>query len=147
MHFDKAFADFSTKYGMGASFQADRELTILFDNRHAVTFQCDDEDKSVIFSAEICDVGDLARNGFEMLLEASLLGSQTSGAAFAVVKELGKVVLWKRYNNAFDDVGELEQSINRFLAAVITWKQRMTSGPAEGGGAEEIYDNASQMRV
>ncbi len=62
-----------------------------------------------------------------MLLDASLLGAQTGGAAFAVSRALGKVILWKRHDDAFDDVSALEQAINTFLAAVITWKERLAA--------------------
>ena len=68
------------------------------------------------------------------LMEASLLGSQTEGASFAVARNLGKLVLWKRHDDDFPDVAALERAINSFLSAVITWKAKLVSG-AQGVGA------------
>lgn len=127
MRFSNVFSEFTEKCGLGAPVQADGEKTLLFDGIHVVTFQCNKEDHSVILSSEICDAAQLAEDEWEMLLEASLLGAQTGGAAFAVSRKLGKVVLWKRHDDAFEDVVALEKAVNTFLAAVITWSGRLAS--------------------
>ncbi|MBR4607133.1 MAG: type III secretion system chaperone [Lachnospiraceae bacterium] len=110
-------------------------LSLLFDGQHDVTFQCNRSDRSVLMFTEICDVTDMRGSWAEMLLQASLLGAQTEGAAFAVSSRLGKVILWKRYDDAFEDESALEQAINTFLTAVITWKDRLAKQNADGASS------------
>ncbi|MCR5812987.1 MAG: type III secretion system chaperone [Desulfovibrio sp.] len=146
MLFSDVFDALARKYGFSeAHSAAGGDVTLLFDGLHAVTFQCDADDKSVLFLAEICDLTDVRGDRAEMLLEASLLGAQTGGAAFALSLQLGKVVLWKRHDDCFADENALEQAINTFLAAVITWKGRLASDAA--GEADKQDAHAWQMRV
>jgi hypothetical protein len=133
MQFSLVLDELARKCGLGGLEPG--ELSLLFDGRHTVTFLCDAEDRSVIMYAEICDVADLTPDKLGGLLEASLLGSQTEGAAFAVARELGKLVLWKRHDDDFPNVASLERAINSFLTAVITWKGRLVPGAADAAGA------------
>ncbi len=126
MHFSTVIDALARKCGLG-SVEQGKAISLLFDGQHDVTFQCDDSDRSVLMYAEICDVTDMRGSWAEMLLDASLLGAQTGGAALAVSRALGKVILWKRHDDAFEDVSALEQAINTFLAAVITWKERLAA--------------------
>ena len=131
MHFYEAFDKFRAKCGLDVPSLMDGDNTILFDDQHAVTFQCDKADKSVILSSEICDAVGLGDNDLQMLLEASLFGAQTGGASFALSRQLSKVILWKRQDDSFIDEQALAQVINGFLATVITWKQRLAGGNGE----------------
>ena len=143
MRFSLVLDELARKCGLG-SFEPGGELSLMFDGQHTVTFQSDADDGSVIFFAEICDVDTLNPNRLGDLMEASLLGSQTGGASFAVARKLGKLVLWKRHDDDFPDVAALERAINSFLSAVITWKAKLVGGvrgadaaaypPATGGG-------------
>ena len=126
MQFSLALDELAHKCGLG-SFEPGGELSLMFDGRHTVTFQCDADDRSVVLFAEICDVDALNPDSLGDLMEASLLGSQTGGASFAVARNLGKLVLWKRHDDDFPNVAALERAINSFLSAVITWKDKLTS--------------------
>ena len=143
MQFSLVLDEFARKCGLG-SFEPGGELSLMFDGRHTVTFQSDADDRSVVLYAEICDVDALNPSMLGDLMEASLLGSQTEGASFAVARNLGELVLWKRHDDDFSDVVALERAINSFLSAVITWKAKLVGGvrgadaaaypPAAGGG-------------
>lgn len=136
MHFSAVLDALARKCGLGG-LEPGGELSLLFDGQHTITFLCNADDRSVIMYAEICDVATLTMDRLGVLMEASLLGSQTEGAAFAVARNLGKLVLWKRHDDDFPDVAALERAINSFLTAVITWKGRLASGTpdAEAAGA------------
>ncbi|MCR4665900.1 MAG: type III secretion system chaperone [Desulfovibrio sp.] len=129
MQFSLVFDEFIRKCGLG-NVELDSDLSLMFDGRHTVTFQCNEDDQTVFFYAEICDVDKLNPDSLADLLEASLLGSQTEGASFAVARKLGKLILWKRYGDDFPDVLALERAISSFLSSVITWKSKLVaSGP------------------
>ena len=100
-------------------------VTLLFDNKHEVTFMPDRDDESVYFQCELCDASLLDFDGCKALLEASF--SQTNGAAFSIHQALQKVVIWKRYGE-FASLSGFEKAINDFLGQVLVWKQRMESG-------------------
>ncbi len=133
MQFSLVLDELAKKCGLG-SFEPGGELSLLFDGQHTVTFQSDPDDRSVVLFAEICDVDTLSPDRLGDLMEASLLGSQTEGASFAVARNLGKLILWKRHDDDFSDVAALERAINSFLSAVITWKAKLVEG-ARGGDA------------
>ncbi len=143
MQFSLVLDELAQKCGLG-SFEPGGELSLMFDGQHTVTFQSDPDDRSVVLFAEICDVDTLSPDRLGDLMEASLLGSQTEGASFAVARNLGKLILWKRHDDDFPDVAALERAINSFLSAVITWKGKLEGGAAaptaaafpsaEGGG-------------
>ena len=98
--------------------------TLLFDREHEVSFVPEEGD-GVCFQCEIGDAERLGEGGCRALLEASV--SATDGAAFAIHRALGKVVLWKRFGE-FASGADLEQAINGFLGLVIAWKARLASG-------------------
>ena len=98
-------------------------VTLLFDNKHEITFM-PDEDDAVYFQSELGDASQLGFNGCKTLLEASF--SQTNGSAFSIHPALQKVI-WKRYGE-FASLNAFEKAINDFLGQVLAWKQRMTSG-------------------
>ncbi|MCR5562250.1 MAG: type III secretion system chaperone [Desulfovibrio sp.] len=127
MQFSLVLDELAKKCGLG-SFEPGGELSLLFDGQHTVTFQSDPDDRSVVLFAEICDVDTLSPDRLGDLMEASLLGSQTEGASFAVARNLAKLILWKRHDDDFSDVAALERAINSFLSAVITWKAKLAEG-------------------
>lgn len=135
MQFFAAMDALARKCGLSGVESGD-SLSLLFDGQHDVTFQCNKSDRSVLMFTEICNVTDMRGSWAEMLLQASLLGAQTEGAAFAVSSRLGKVILWKRYDDAFEDESALEQAINSFLTAVITWKDRLATQKADGASSD-----------
>lgn len=125
MQFTLVLNELVQKCGL-SSFAAGAELSLMFDGQHTVTFLSDASDRSAIFFAEICDVAAVKQDELLELLHVSLLGSQTGGASFAVDRKLGKLILWKRHDDDFQDVAALEWAINAFLAALITWKSRLS---------------------
>ncbi|MBO5490273.1 MAG: type III secretion system chaperone [Desulfovibrio sp.] len=89
--------------------------------------------------AEICDVADLTPDKLGGAAGGVPAGLADRGAAFAVVRNLGKIVLWKRHDDDFPDVAALERAINSFLTAVITWKGRLASGTTDAAAAGAAF--------
>ena len=100
-------------------------FTLLFDGAHEVSFAPDGD--GTVFHAEVGDVERLDREGALSLLEASLLGAGTGGAAFGVHRELGAVVLWKRFGE-FSSRADLETAIGEFLGQVVVRKEKLSVG-------------------
>lgn len=100
-------------------------FTLLFDDRHEVSFAPDGD--GTVFHAEVGDVEQLDRERALSLLEASLLGAGTGGAAFGVHREFGTVVLWKRFGE-FSSRADLETAIGEFLGQVVAWKGKLSAG-------------------
>lgn len=100
-------------------------FTLLFDGEHEVAFEPDGGD--TLFHAEAGEAAGLDREALLSLLEASLLGAETGGAAFGVHRALGTVVLWKRYGE-FSSAAELEKALQEFLGLAVEWKRRLSSG-------------------
>ena len=107
-------------------------FTLLFDGRHEVSFAQDGD--GVVFHAGVGDVDRLDREGALSLLEASLLGAGTDGAAFGVHREFGVVVLWKRFGE-FSGRSDLESAIGKFLGQVIEWKGKLSAGDSSASAA------------
>ena len=108
---------------------------LLFDREHEVSF-VPEEGGSVCLQCEIGDADRLGADGCRALLEASF--SETDGAAFAIHRALGKVVLWKRFGE-FASGADLEQAVSGFLGLVIAWKARLASGDIGGNGAPPVH--------
>ncbi len=116
---------------------ADGQCALLFDGEHTITFTPDSEDHSLIMHGE---VGKLPPHNDALcrtLLEASLLGAQTGGAAFAIHAKLDTIILWKRHDAQFTDVNSLQQALQAFLAQLIHWKHRLArqQEPAAASGS------------
>ena len=114
-------------------------FTLLFDNEHEVAFEPDGS--ATVFPAVVGEAADLDREGLLSLLEASLLGAGTDGAAFGVHQALGEVVLWKRYGE-FLGKADLETAIHAFLGQVLEWKRRLAGGGAVAPSAEAPFPPA-----
>ena len=137
MQFDDVIHAFGEKTGMGSlAVDADGSVGLLFDGEHEITFTPDKEDHSVLFHAEVASASFLDRDACLKLLKASLLGSQTGGAAFSVQEALGKVVLWKRHDDGFEDCSDFERAVNAFLSQVIFWKDSLKNPGTAGEGTE-----------
>lgn len=141
------FADLLNDFGRATGLErlaldADGQCALLFDGAHEITFTPDRDDHALIMH---CEVGKISEHDTELcrtLLEASLLGSQTGGAAFSVESKLGTIILWKRHDDAFVDVDALTQAVNAFLAQAIHWKQRLALPQGgENAGATEPADS------
>lgn len=100
-------------------------FTLLFDGAHEVSFAPDGN--GTVFHAEVGDAERLDREGALSLLEASLLGAGAGGAAFGVHRELGAVVIWKRFGE-FSSRADLETAISEFLGQVVVWKGKLSAG-------------------
>ncbi len=81
--------------------------------------------------SEIADASWLEKEDLARLMKVSLLGAETGGAAFGIHEPLRKIVLWKRHDNSFDSVADLENRVNAFLAQVIFWKKHYEDRPNE----------------
>jgi len=132
MEFEAILHEFGLKTGAGVLAPDENDsVSLLFDNEHEITFLLNKKDGAVLFYSEVGDSRTLDREGCMRLLTASLLGAQTGGAALAVHDRLDKVVLWKRYDDSFEDCTDLEKAINAFLAQIVHWKnQLMAPAPA-----------------
>jgi hypothetical protein len=80
-----------------------------------------------VFHAVVGGAERLDREGLLSLLEASLLGAGTGGAAFGLHRAAGEVVLWKRYGE-FSGRADLERAIGEFLGVVLEWKGKLSAG-------------------
>lgn len=114
-------------------------FTLLFDGEHEVAFAPDGTD--TVFHAVVGEAADLDRNALLSLLEASLLGAGTDGAAFGIHEALGTVVLWKRYGE-FSGKTDLETAIHAFLGQVLEWKRRLAEGGAVAPSADASFPSA-----
>ena len=117
--------------GLPVARQSDGQgFSLLFDNEHEVEFEPDAEDGSVVFHAEVGDAAALGADEMRTLLEASLLGANTDGAAFSIDPRFGKVVLWKRCHE-FSGAAALRRELEAFLGQMIHWKKRLADGFGE----------------
>lgn len=125
MDFRQTIDAFASEMGLAAaSPDGDGSITFLFDKAHEVTFsQVDGGD--ILFQCEIAEADLLGENGCRALLEASF--GETGGAAFAIHRALGKVVLWIRHGE-FASPASFRKSIDDFLAQVVAWKKRLADG-------------------
>ncbi len=108
-------------------------FTLSFDGEHEVSFAPDGD--GTVLLAEVGEAAALDRGGLLSLLEASLLGAETGGAAFGVHRALGTVVLWKRYGE-FSVAAELERALHEFLGLAIEWKRRLAAGETGAASGE-----------
>lgn len=102
-------------------------FTLLFDGVQEISFAPDGN--NVVFHAPVGEAAHLDREGLLSLLEASLLGAGTGGAAFGLHRAAGELVLWKRYGE-FSGRADLEAAIGKFLGLVLEWKRRLAEGNA-----------------
>lgn len=100
-------------------------FTLLFDGVQEVSFAPDGD--GTVFHAAVGGAADLDREGLLSLLEASLLGAGTGGAAFGLHRAAGELVLWKRYGE-FAGRADLETAIGEFLGLVLEWKGKLAAG-------------------
>lgn len=135
MNFDVVMDELVRKMGIGSLKVDDKgSFSLLFDDEHELFFTPDKDDRSILFYAEIGDISNLHTENYQHLLSASLLGAETEGATFALNKNLGKLVLWKRYSENFEDLTNLEQAINVFLGQVIAWKEKFNTAISAAQG-------------
>lgn len=99
-------------------------VTLLFDGKCEVTFSPVD-DEGVLFQCEVGDADRLGEGGCRALLEASY--SETGGAAFAIHRALGKVILWTRHGE-FSSTAEKRKAVDDFLGHAIEWKGKLANG-------------------
>lgn len=125
MQYEEIIHTFMAKMGLETSNIDQDSLTLLFDDNYEVTFYANPDDHSVIFSCEIINDQYLKPEAAKTLLELSLLGAKTDGAAFSLHRELGAIVLWKRFNNFFENVAEFENAVNKFIAQIILWEEKL----------------------
>ena len=141
MKFEDVLGDFSEKIVIGRlELDADGSVALLFDDLYEITFTPDEDDGSLLMYSEIADASWLEKEDLARLMKASLLGAETGGAAFGIHEPLRKIVLWKRHDNSFDSVADLENRVNAFLAQVIFWKKHYEDRPCE---TEEQQNPAS----
>lgn len=117
--------------------------SLLFDSRDEVTFTHDEEDHALFMYSEIGDASGLSKDICLALLEASLLGAKTGGAALSVHGTLGRVVLWKRFDESALTPDTLSLAVNDFLAQVSVWKKKLSELCAAPGTEEAPSEGAS----
>ena len=142
MEFRAALDSVLEGMGLSVSEQADRQgFSLLFDNEHEIAFEPDGKDGTVVFHAEVGDAAGLDAAALRALLEASLLGANTAGAAFSIEPRLGKVILWKRFGE-FPDGAALRRDLEVFLGQVLHWKKRLAEGVTIAGGEDVAMQEA-----
>lgn len=147
MDFRETIDAFASEMGLAAApTDDDGSITFLFDETHEVTFSPVDGG-DILFQCEIGEADLLGEKGCRALLEASF--AETGGAAFAIHRALGKVVLWIRHGE-FASLASFRKSIDDFLAQVVAWKKRLADGDFSAapdaraaGEGEEAADGPS----
>lgn len=123
-------------------------FTLLFDGVQEVSFAPDGD--GAVFHAPVGEAAGLDREGLLSLLEASLLGAGTGGAAFGLHRAAGEVVLWKRYGE-FSGRADLESAIGQFLGLALEWKRKLSEGdtvvPTSAGEASPSVFGGSFLQV
>lgn len=150
MQFTQAISQLGQKIGIGDLALDDQNTcSLLFDESIEVQFTADGDDRSVIFSCILGRASDLAADPARAraLLEASLLGARTGGAAFSISPEDDSLVMWKRHDDSFIDEQDLEKKVNAFLEDCIIWKEKAASlqdddGAPQPSGSLEGLDHA-----
>ena len=133
LKFTDVLGEFSEKLGLGAlKPDADGSIAFLFDDRYEITFTPDKDDGSLLMYCEMEDADRLEKPDLCRLMEASVLGARTGGAAFGILGSLNRLVLWKRYDDRFEDVSDLERKVNEFLPQIIYWKEHLGDSNASG---------------
>lgn len=128
------------------SLDENAQCALKFDNEHEVTFAADAEDRALLLYASLGVSTDfLDLTALKQLLGAGFLGSSTEGAAFGINPQDGQLYLWKRFNEEFADFAEFEQGINRFLAQLIFWKEKLSGGSREAAPAADSGSFAGSM--
>ena len=108
MEWNTTLESFGSSLGIdGLAPDADGSCSLLFDGENEITFTHDEEDRAIFMYCEIGDAADLSRNACLALLEASLLGAETGGAALSVKAVTGKPI-------KFAGVGEKLDAIEVF---------------------------------
>ena len=136
MELTALFEELGTSMGIDRlTFDADGQCYLLFDGAHEVTFLHNQEDHALIMYCELGKLSAQADDICRELMQASLLGAETGGAALSVDSRLDVIVLWKRHDESFDSLPFLEQALNAFLTQAIQWKARL--GPKNASRSEE----------
>ena len=149
MEFMEALNELAAKIGIGRIVpDGTGSVTLLFDGKTEVSFT-PDADESVVYlqseisvvylQSEIADASSLGDGDCRSLMEASL--SDTDGAAFAIGRETGKLILWKRFGE-FPSCAALETAINEFLGQIARWQERLDGGLAGGAADDSASQNA-----
>lgn len=139
MELSTLLEELGTSTGLdGLAFDADGQCSLLFDGEHEVTFVRDPEDRSLILYCELGKLPAQADGLCLRLMQASLLGAETGGAALSVHGAQNTVVLWKRHDENFEDLTALKQALNAFLAQVIHWKERLPEEERQEGGETSL---------
>lgn len=143
MEWNRALESFGSSLGIDdLAPDADGSCSLLFDGENEVTFTHDEEDRALFMYAEIGDASALSKEACLALLEASLLGAKTGGAALSVHGALGRVVLWKRFDDCALTPDALSLAVNEFLAQVAVWKKKLAELCAAPGTENEPTEGA-----
>ena len=95
LKFNDVLKEFSEKIGLGAlEPDADGSIAFMFDDKYEITFTPDRDDGSLLMFCEMGDADRLEKSDLFRLMEASVLGARTGGAAFGIHERLNKLVLW-----------------------------------------------------
>ena len=134
MEFMEALNELAAKIGIGRIVpDGTGSVTLLFE------FTPDADESVVYLQSEIADASSLGDGDCRSLMEASL--SDTDGAAFAIGRETGKLILWKRFGE-FPSCAALETAINEFLGQIARWQERLDGGLAGGAADDSASQNA-----
>lgn len=147
MQFTQAISQFGQKIGLGElRLDEQNSCSLLFDESIEVLFTADDEDKSVLLSCSLGKASELAADlaSARALLEESLLGAQTGGAAFSISSDDDSLVLWKRYDDSFIDELDLEKKVNAFLEECIAWKEK-AAHLEDDAGSTQVNDSLAGL--
>ena len=140
MEFMEALNELAAKIGIGRIVpDGTGSVTLLFDGKTEVSFTPDADESVVYLQSEIADASSLGDGDCRSLMEASL--SDTDGAAFAIGRETGKLILWKRFGE-FSSCAALETAINEFLGQIARWQERLDGGLAGGAADDSASQNA-----
>ena len=126
MKFEDIIQVFSREVGLDdPTLEEDGSVCFRFDDEYDIIFTPNIEDNSVIMYSELMDSDSLSYEQSLFLLEKSLIGGETLGCSFSIDPRLRKIIIWKRYDNRFEDNVDFSNKLNAFLGQVIIWTQKL----------------------
>lgn len=96
--------------------------TLTFEGGLAVSMELSDSGKVVHLYAELCDIPDANKEKlFEKLLEIQVFGYATGGASFGIIKDTGKVILYRNIELEHLHYEDFYAILEFFIELYRTW--------------------------
>lgn len=96
--------------------------TITFEGGLAINMELSDSGKVLHLHAELCDIPEGGKEAlFEQLLEIQVFGYATGGASFGIIKDIGKVILYRNIELEHLHYEDFYAMLEFFIELYKTW--------------------------